>query len=1489
MQYIDRFKEFLFSQKQKASALTVKNYVADVNHFIKWFEKYYKLSFNPSLIKSTDWNLFVDEKKTLLSESSLKRHKASLKKFYACIEQLGIQNRHPFQEVKENKIPNDLDPYRIDDFRRFLNSSKASRLTTKNYINDLKQFVVYTKDQNLPVNESLGESILPENLLNFYKESLIQKGHLSISSINRKVYALKKYLGWMSKNISKANKAYQEDFTKNLSEAVNKDNQKYSFLHQEAKPDFENLLQQKATQKQTANAYAKFPPLRLLQKTIKAINIFFDIVCINNIITFSDKLSYLSWILKGKPVFSKSLRLPIVKKTTELPLASKISFVKRLDISFQKLIHTLRYKRPSWYQGYHQYAMIHYFHYAVLIIILFAFGFDIYQSFFGTLLGNRPIFASLPTAPPRLLTFQGKLTDRFGNPISGKKPLRFGIYSSPVASGSAMLWQEVDKATADKNGNVSVVLGHRNQLSSDLFHQQQNLWLGVSVENSDELVPREQIATTGYAANAETVQGLVPITQADAGDKNVLLALDSSGNLTIGGNASPTFQATGGDFRISGETLVLSTNPGSSGSIILSPDGIGTIDLEKPLQNLSNYNNIPSAQGSVEVDDTFAILATSSGQSAFTINQNGIGPLISASASGVPKFTIQNDGTILTAGNFSLEGHVLSSLIPDSNTLNIGSSSAQWNSIYAKQIYQNGIPVKQLLQENNNTIYPLSSLENFAIGQESSTSAMFQVLADSGNIITQGNINLISSSSAIGTENQQTLKIGTQTTGAVAINPNNSTGLFVNNNGSVGIGKTDLLSQIALQIEKNSLGNSLVVANQQGLGDIFNASSSGTTRFVIGNKGDTKILGASLCIKSVNANCSGNTPGTIYATTTTLQSADVAENYISKDQLEPGDVVIPEAKGSDQAITKSIHPYQNQLLGIVSTEPGVRLNSDAHPDNNHPYIVPIALSGRVPVKVSMENGPVSVGDLLTSSSIPGIAMKSIKPGMIIGKALEDFHADTAGKIMAFISLSWADPLVYLTDNGSLHITASLALDNQEDQAKNYLLQDNVGNIINRIASLSQAMIANLQTGMINTKELIAENMSAVNAYIRTGKVDNLSVNNSLISPVAEIALIKTNLISPLSQDGQIAVKIDNTTLSIHPDANASSAAVATFDNQGNASFSGTLRSSGLDVHADATVSGILRAHKILADQIEGLDKSGSLSAQYITNVTNIYNATSSADESNTASAAGIALSDTNYNLVDKKYTDIASVSGSLLYTPHLDIAAATFQQGLMSFGPTSLSDTAIAGQLSIGGQFILADNSINVLGADLQIQPLKQGGIAFAGRQIYIDTNGNLTVNGNATFNGTLAANVIAPIPNHDLVVKLPANQSSEKQNSQFIVRNASNSAIFELNQLGDIIGSGSATISKLNFLNPEPVLAISDNEIAASGSAGVATISAHQTQLTIDNPLVTDQSLIYISPVGKSGDQTPYLFRQIPKESFTVGIQQPLTSDTIFNWLIIN
>jgi hypothetical protein len=154
--------------------------------------------------------------------------------------------------------------------------------------------------------------------------------------------------------------------------------------------------------------------------------------------------------------------------------------------------------------------------------------------------------------------------------------------------------------------------------------------------------------------------------------------------------------------------------------------------------------------------------------------------------------------------------------------------------------------------------------------------------------------------------------------------------------------------------------------------------------------------------------------GPVFARGVDAGGHDLAENYFSDLPLKPGDVVCMDP--DDDRIVPSAKPNDQMAVGIVSTEPGFRLNvtpgNNGREDGMQAY--PVALCGRVPCRVVDENGPIRRGDLLTTSTTPGHAMKAVplkmngmeiyRPGTIIGKALES-HAGDVGMIEVLIAAS----------------------------------------------------------------------------------------------------------------------------------------------------------------------------------------------------------------------------------------------------------------------------------------------------------------------------------------------------------------------------------------------------------------------------------------------------------------------------------------------------
>jgi hypothetical protein len=176
--------------------------------------------------------------------------------------------------------------------------------------------------------------------------------------------------------------------------------------------------------------------------------------------------------------------------------------------------------------------------------------------------------------------------------------------------------------------------------------------------------------------------------------------------------------------------------------------------------------------------------------------------------------------------------------------------------------------------------------------------------------------------------------------------------------------------------------------------------------------------------------------------------ADVAEYVTVSEPVEPGDVVEIDPQ-NPKSYRKARGAYSPLVAGVISTAPGVVLGGKLSagrplprplPDTERGVLPPsppsplpsqgegsrgvrrlgkgagglglepgerrlLALLGRVPVKATTESGPIRPGDLLTSASKPGYAMRCESPklceGALLGKALEPL-AEGSGLITMLI-------------------------------------------------------------------------------------------------------------------------------------------------------------------------------------------------------------------------------------------------------------------------------------------------------------------------------------------------------------------------------------------------------------------------------------------------------------------------------------------------------
>lgn len=204
---------------------------------------------------------------------------------------------------------------------------------------------------------------------------------------------------------------------------------------------------------------------------------------------------------------------------------------------------------------------------------------------------------------------------------------------------------------------------------------------------------------------------------------------------------------------------------------------------------------------------------------------------------------------------------------------------------------------------------------------------------------------------------------------------------------------------------------------------------------------------------------------------------DLAETFLASEPLSPGELVRVDPSRPD-AVLRTIGAGDPAVLGVVSARPGVLLGSapfspegllatwgDAVADDflsslpdlradvlaRHTDLadrgtsdevvalaletywgrvsVPVALSGRVPVRVDASNGPIAIGDPLAPGRTPGVAARAVDAGPTIGIALQSLAAGE-GTVMAFVSRGHL--------GGALEPTSSVAEADTRPVAPTYL-------------------------------------------------------------------------------------------------------------------------------------------------------------------------------------------------------------------------------------------------------------------------------------------------------------------------------------------------------------------------------------------------------------------------------------------------------------------
>ena len=234
------------------------------------------------------------------------------------------------------------------------------------------------------------------------------------------------------------------------------------------------------------------------------------------------------------------------------------------------------------------------------------------------------------------------------------------------------------------------------------------------------------------------------------------------------------------------------------------------------------------------------------------------------------------------------------------------------------------------------------------------------------------------------------------------------------------------------------------------------------------------------------------------ATSTATTTDEIApDDYFALP--EAGDVLVMDPENDLSAI-KSYEKNSNKILGIALK-------------NSENGTAPLVLNGSALVKISLENGEIKKGDLLTTSSLPGYAAKAIdeKAG-IVGIALQDYEeaSTKVGKnkievlltIKNNIIVNWDDASVSVIDQPNLGAKVEVVdYDFQGKVTINDLVVTGNVSVIGKAEFLADATF---KSNLNLEGAIIREYQEALNNNLKIGDAVYISGSNLVTKAYSDI-------------------------------------------------------------------------------------------------------------------------------------------------------------------------------------------------------------------------------------------------------------------------------------------------------------------------------------------------------------------------------------------------
>lgn len=137
-----------------------------------------------------------------------------------------------------------------------------------------------------------------------------------------------------------------------------------------------------------------------------------------------------------------------------------------------------------------------------------------------------------------------------------------------------------------------------------------------------------------------------------------------------------------------------------------------------------------------------------------------------------------------------------------------------------------------------------------------------------------------------------------------------------------------------------------------------------------------------------NTHAQGTTPNSAAARSGEAALGVARMLEVKEKNVKDGSIISSSATGN---VLSNI-PYDAQVMGVVARNAGIVLNNSGTVNG-----VPVISVGTVYVLVSSKEGPIKKGDLIATSTTPGVGTKAVKDGYVLGTALEDYNGNDPNK------------------------------------------------------------------------------------------------------------------------------------------------------------------------------------------------------------------------------------------------------------------------------------------------------------------------------------------------------------------------------------------------------------------------------------------------------------------------------------------------------------